>query len=116
MENARITVRAWLMENGYPGVAEMIDEIQAEWKINGKRTRRNWWDVLSGGKNGFPRTIYGRQFPVLQAAQIRQGKPITQNALKILVDEKAAPTVFDSGRWKKTSVNDISLEEEVAAK
>ena len=84
MDSSRITVRSWLIENGYPEVAEMINEIQVEWKISGKHTRRNWWDVLSGGKNGSPRTIYGRQFPVLQAAQVRQGKPITQNALKIM--------------------------------
>lgn len=101
MDAPRITVRAWLMENGYPEVAEMINEIQAEWKINGKHTRRNWWDVLSGGKDGAPRTIYGRQFPVLQAAQIRQGKPITRNALKIMKNEADPPTVFDNGRWKK---------------
>lgn len=116
MENTRITVRAWLMENGYPEVAGMIDEIQTEWKISGKHTRRNWWDVLSGGKKGSPRTIYGRQFPVLQAAQIRQGNPTTPNALKVLADEKAAPMIIDNGRWKKASANDIVLKEEVSAK
>ncbi len=117
MDSSRITVRSWLIENGYPEVAEMINEIQVEWKISGKHTRRNWWDVLSGGKNGSPRTIYGRQFPVLQAAQVRQGKPITQNALKIMANEKEAPAVIDNGRWKKTSVTDrIAPEEEVATK
>ena len=105
------------MENGYPEVAEMIDEIQAEWKSNGKHTRRNWWDVLSGGKNGAPRIIYGRQFPVLQAAQIRQGKPVTKNALKIMQDETNAPEVYNNGRWKKVSETDsIATEEEVVTK
>lgn len=117
MDSSKITVRVWLMENGYPEVAEMINEIQAEWKIRGKHTRRNWWDVLSGGKNGTPRIIYGRQFPVLQAAQIRQGKPVTKNALKIMENETDAPAVFDNGRWKKTSVTDsITLEEEAVTK
>lgn len=117
MDKPRATVRSWLIENGYPEVAEMINEIQAEWKISGKRTRRNWWDVLSGGKNGSPRTIYGRQFPVLQAAQVRQGKPITQNALKIMVNEKEAPAVIDNGRWKKTFATvPVAPEEEVTAK
>lgn len=101
MDSSRITVRAWLIENGYPEVAEMISEVQAEWKIAGKHTRRNWWDVLSGGKNGIPRTIYGRQFPVLQAAQIRQGKPITINAVKATQNEISAPAILDNGRWKK---------------
>ena len=117
MDSSKITVRAWLMENGYPEVAEMINEIQAEWKISGKHTRRNWWDVLSGGKNGAPRIIYGRQFPVLQAAQIRQGKPVTKNALKIMQNETDAPAVFYNGRWKKASATDsIAPEEEVAIK
>jgi len=114
MDNAKKTVREWLAENGYPEVAEMIGEIQAEWKVSGKHTRRNWWDVLSGGKNGTPRVIYGRTFPVLQAAQIRQGKPVTVNALKMNM-EKSTPTVFANGRWKKSvdnASNTNSAEEE----
>ena len=103
MDSSRKTVRIWLIENGYSKIAKMIDEIQAEWKATGKHTRRNWWEVLSGGKNGTPHTIYGRQFPVLQAAQIRQGKSITANALKATDNEQSAPAVFDNGRWKKES-------------
>lgn len=113
MDSSRKATRAWLIENGYPQIAEMIDEIQAEWKENGKHTRRNWWEVLAGGKNGAPRTIYGRQFPVLQAAQIRQGKPITKNALKATEHEMEAPVIFDNGRWKK-DVNNNNREEEEA--
>lgn len=113
MDSSRITVRTWLKENGYPEAAGMIDDIQTEWKKAGKRTRRNWWEVLSGGKNGVPRTIYGRQFPVLQAAQIRQGKPVTANAKKSTQEHIAAPHVFDNGRWKKcdTENSDCSMEE-----
>lgn len=103
MGSTRITIRTWLIDNGYPEIAEMITEIQAEWKITGKHTRRNWWDILSGGKNGIPRTIYGKQFPVLQAAQIRQGKPVTENALKNAQNEADAPAIFNNGRWKKAS-------------
>lgn len=115
MDSSRITVRAWLIENGYPEIAEMINAIQAEWKISGKHTRRNWWDVLSGGKNGAPRTIYGHQFPVLQAAQVRQGKPVTKNALKITQSETDAPAVFDNGRWKKESTSVVRTPKEGAA-
>jgi len=99
MDSSRKTARAWLIENGYPEIAETIDNIQAEWRATGKHTRRNWWEVLSGGKNGTPHTIYGHKFPVLQAAQIRQGKPITANAIKV-ADEDSAPAIFDNGRWK----------------
>jgi hypothetical protein len=100
MDSTRKTAREWLLENGYPEIAKMIDDIQAEWKIAGKHTRRNWWEVLAGGKNGQPRIIYGRRFPVLQAAQTRQGKPCTNNAIKE-PEEDSAPAVFNSGRWKK---------------
>lgn len=101
MDSTRKTARDWLAENGYPEIAEMIDEIQAEWKETGKHTRRNWWDVLSGGKNGLPRVIYGRKFPVLQAAQLRQGKPVTANALK-MANERSAPDIMENGRWKRS--------------
>ena len=112
VDSSRITVRMWLVENGYPEIAEMIDEIQADWKTSGKQTRRNWWEVLAGGKNGAPRTIYGRQFPVLQAAQIRQGKAITANAIKATEQKIEAPAVFDNGRWKKPVDGDICGEGE----
>ena len=100
MGNSRTTVRAWLNQNGYSQISEMIEQVQAEWKTLGKHTRRNWWDVLSGGKGGCPHTIYGRQFPVLQAAQIRQGKPVTENAIKGVTGETDVPSVSYSGRWK----------------
>lgn len=111
MDSSRKTMRVWLIENGYPEIVKMIDDIQDEWKITGKHTRRNWWEVLSGGKNGTPRTIYGHQFPVLQAAQIRQGKPITANAVKATEHEVCAPVIFDSGRWKKSVDRDPCVEE-----
>ncbi|HHX22761.1 MAG TPA: hypothetical protein GX723_01865, partial [Thermoanaerobacterales bacterium] len=78
---------------------------QAEWKETGKHTRRNWWDILSGGKNGVPRVIYGRKFPVLRAAQIRQGKPVTENAIK-MPNETNVPKIVDNGRWKKRSITE----------
>lgn len=103
-----------MIENGYLEIAEMINEIQTEWKISGKHTRRNWWEVLSGGKNGASRTIYGRVFPVLQAAQIRQGKPVTKNALKI-DGEREAPAIIGNGRWKKVSITDLAAQDEEVA-
>lgn len=72
--------RVWLRANGYPEVAALIEEITTEWARRGKRTRRNWWEVLAGGAHGRPRQVAGRPFPVLKEAQLRQGLPLTVNA------------------------------------
>ena len=68
--------RQWLRENGYEDIAGLIDAFIAEWKAAGKRTRRNWWEMLAGGSQGKPRTINGKNLPVLKAAQLRQGLPV----------------------------------------
>ena len=101
MLNTPITVREWLKKNNYNDVAEMIDEIMQEWQRKGKKTRRNWWDILSGGKYGKPRTIYGKTFPVLRAAQIRQGVTVTKNAICRNEDEKP-PKIKKTNRWPET--------------
>lgn len=75
------TIRHWLIENNYEDVAEIIDGIIDYWQKNGNGTRRNWWDKLAGGKNGVPLKVNGIEIPVLKAAQIRQGKPVTENAI-----------------------------------
>jgi hypothetical protein len=93
-----ISARNWLKNSGYEDIAAMIDEIMAEWKAAGKHTRRNWWDILSGGVNGNPRTIDGREFPVLKAAQMRQGKPITKNAISNRKSKKV-PSIESQNRW-----------------
>lgn len=104
MSNAPITVREWLKQNGYIDVAEMIDEIMQEWHRNGKKTRRNWWDILSGGKDGKARTIYGKTFPVLRAAQIRQGVTVTANAVCRNEDERL-PKIKKTNRWPEKKEN-----------
>lgn len=93
-----MNARVWLRENGYDDVADMIDETMREWELRGVATRRNWWDKLAGGKNGAPCKISGRQFPVIGAAQIRQGKEVTANALCRNSDE-AIPPRTPQGRW-----------------
>ena len=75
------SLRSWLIENNYEDIALLIDEILEEWREEGKGTRRNWWDKLAGQKGGKPCTVSGREIPILKAAQIRQGKPITENAI-----------------------------------
>ncbi len=92
--------RTWLRDNDYHDIADMIDEVIAEWVAAGKKTRRNWWDILAGGKNGQPRTVGSRQFPVLAAAQRRQGKKVTKNALTQNRKE-CAPARVEQARWKK---------------
>ncbi|HHY30055.1 MAG TPA: hypothetical protein GX520_05080 [Syntrophaceticus sp.] len=93
-----VSVRKWLVQNSYTEVAEVINAIMDGWKIKGTKTRRNWWDVLAGGKNGKPRTVEGISFPVLRAAQIRKGVPITDNAICRNEAEKI-PEIYASGRW-----------------
>lgn len=94
----RMLARQWLIENGYKDVAAMIDEVTEEWKAQGKQTRRNWWEILAGGTNGKPRIVANREFPVLRAAQRRQGLPVTKNAIARNRREKAPP-VRVTARW-----------------
>lgn len=95
-----ITVRNWLLQNNYDDVALLIDTVMNGWIEKGTKTRRNWWDVLAGGKNGKPRTIEGVAFPVLKAAQLRRGIPVTDNAL-CRNDKEDVPQICASGRWEK---------------
>lgn len=90
--------RKWLRANGYDDVADMIDEVMSEWKAAGKKTRRNWWDILAGHKNGQPSVRAGRTFPILRAAQIRKGRPVTENAICRNLEEEI-PNIKISGRW-----------------
>lgn len=97
----KVTVRKWLRENNYNDIADMIDDIMMEWSKQGKRTRRNWWDVLAGDKNGKPKKINGRVFPVLKAAQIRKGLPVSENAISRNKKEQP-PVIMKTNRWKNT--------------
>jgi DNA adenine methylase len=94
----RMEVKQWLSENGYTDVAKLIDEVTSEWKAQGKQTRRNWWEVLAGGSNGKARVVAGRAFPVLWAAQSRQGLPVTDNALH-RGSHEGPPVARIGGRW-----------------
>ena len=49
-----ITIRKWLIINSYGDIEILIDKVMDIWKIKGAKTRRNWWEVLAGGKNGKP--------------------------------------------------------------
>ena len=92
--------RVWLRKNGHTKIADMIDDIMEEWKLAGKRTRRNWWDILAGGRKGKPRTVAGRKFPVLQAAQLRQKVKVTSNAVRTKT-KTIAPKKLPQARWRQ---------------
>lgn len=97
-----MNARLWLRTNGYGDIADLIDGIQAEWKANRRRTRRDWWEVLAGDKKGASRVIEGREFPVLRAAQVREGLPITRNAIQRTRGE-VPPPVRVTSRWRGTA-------------
>ena len=95
-----MTTRDWLRQNGYEDVVGLIDEVMATLTARGSKERRNWWDVLAGGKGGKPSVVGGREFPVLRVAQARQGKPISPNAIS-RSDNEQPPDLARTGRWPK---------------
>ena len=95
---SRASIKPWLKANGYLEILALIEEIEAEWKVQRKGTRRNWWDVLAGDTKGRSKAVAGRTFPVLAAAQERQDLPVTKNAIRG-AGEETAPGVWRTGRW-----------------
>jgi DNA adenine methylase len=69
--------RSWLRANGHADVVELIDKVSAMWAKAGKRTRRNWWDILAGDRLGRGRRVGGVTFPVIATAQRRQGRVVS---------------------------------------
>ena len=94
-----MSAREWLRANGYDDVLALIDEITAEWREAGNRQRRNWWAVLAGGRDGGPVVVAGREFPVLVAAQRRQGVKVSMGAVKRKRREAKPPPIRFSNRW-----------------
>lgn len=93
-----MTIKYWLRTD-YADVLAQIQEVEAEWRAVNNKQRRNWWDVLAGGPGGTPCVVAGREFPVLRAAEIRKGMPVTPNAI-CRNEEEVAPG-FRFGRWRK---------------
>jgi hypothetical protein len=92
------SVRIWLCENSYEDIDGLIEQVISIWKIKGKKTRRNWWDVLAGRENGTQRIIEGVYFPVLKAARLRKGWPVTEHSLCRNENENI-PAIIQSNRW-----------------
>lgn len=95
------SARAWLIKNKYAEVAEMIDGIISGWQRKGKRTRRNWWDVLAGSRKGRPVVVEGCLFPILTSARIRKGFPLVKGAICRNRTE-TIPSIVDQLRWNKS--------------
>ena len=96
-----MSIRKWLRENSYSDVADLIDQVSAQIVATGSRQRRNWWDTLAGQAGGTPIIVNGQPFPVLRAAQLRQGKPVTYDALSRNENEQV-PEIKQTGRWPKS--------------
>jgi hypothetical protein len=96
-----MTVGEWLPRNGYEDAAALITEVMAEFEAQGSKERRNWADVLSGGKDGKPAVVAGRTFPVLRSAQVSRNKPVTPNAIRRPEEHEPFPRTRQTGRWPK---------------
>lgn len=75
-----IKCKDWLRTD-YADVVELIDQAEATSLARGSKQRRNWWEVLAGGKDGRPSVREGIEFPVLRAAQIHEKRESTPNAI-----------------------------------
>lgn len=95
-----MTCRQWLLENKYEDFAALVDQALEKIRAKSRRSRRNWWDTFAGGPDGKPSIREGIEFPVLRAAQIRQGKPITPNAICRSEDEQPPDVVATKG-WPR---------------
>jgi hypothetical protein len=98
-----MTCREWLAANGYGDVVALMDEAIRRIEEKGKKSRRNWWDTLAGGSHGKPSVREGIEFPVLRAAQIRQGVPVSPNAIWRKENEEP-PDVVVTDRWKRKAL------------
>jgi len=94
-----MTCRDWLRANGYEDVVKLIDQAMAKIAARDSKQRRNWWDILSGDAHGNSCVREGIEFPVLQVAQMRQGKPVTPNAISRNPNE-LPPDVRATDRWR----------------
>jgi hypothetical protein len=94
-----MTIRQWLRANNYKDIADMIDEILAEFKATGSKERRNWADVLCG-HGGKPITVADRTFPMLASAQRSRRIPVSPEAIQ-RNEVEDFPGARVTGRWPK---------------
>jgi DNA adenine methylase len=102
-------VRAWLRGQGHEDVVVKIDAAMRKWAREGRKTRRNWWDVLAGDKNGNPRKVLGIAFPVLAGARSRQQRRSSVDATR--PEKRKAPRA-STGKATAAATRAISPEAE----
>lgn len=90
------TAKEWLVRNNYEDVRRRIERVEARWLKSGKKTRRNWWDVLAGSVGGRPSKIEGVKLPILRAARLRKNwgpakHELCRNTDEIVPIPKAQP-------------------------
>jgi hypothetical protein len=97
-----MTCRVWLGQyEHYAHACACIDEAIARIEAKHMKSRRNWWETLAGGPGGKPSVREGITFPVLEVAQIRQGMPVTPNAVRRRSGEEPPPDVVATKRWQR---------------
>lgn len=69
-------------------------------RSEGQEVAAERWDTLAGDENGEPLEREGITFPVLRVAQVRQGKPVTPNAIWLSENEEP-PDVIATKRWPR---------------
>src|SRR5579872_6748593 len=89
-----MTAREWLSANDYDEVVALIDRVMNIWKRAGRNTRRNWWGILAGTKDGGSRKVEGIIFPVLATAQRHECVPVTKNAVQKSRKEQPPPKSY----------------------
>lgn len=97
--------RVWLRANGHDDVADRIDGIMEVWRERGVKTRRNWWDVLAGDRDGNARQVEGTAFPVLAAARRRKGWPRCDSEIG---SREAAPVPMSGRKGSSTRRRGVS--------
>jgi DNA adenine methylase len=100
-------VRSWLRAHGHTDVATKIDAAVRKWAREGKKTRRNWWDVLAGDKEGSPRRVLGIAFPVLEEARRRQQRKLSKGAPGI--GQRKVVEASKAGRTKTRTIDGAAI-------
>ncbi len=93
---------SWLLASGYSDIAATIDRIMKGWKKRKVKTRRDWWLMLAGTKDGKPRTVAGVELPILAACRERQGYPPCEEEIARAEHEALTPRPRAQQRWGKS--------------
>src|SRR4051812_28541747 len=97
-----MSIRQWLRTHGYQDIDAKIAEAEALHRSSGSKERRNWADVLCGGRDGTPIAVAGIEFPGLASVQRSRRKPVTATAIQ-RNDHEIFPAPRVTGRWPKES-------------